>query len=407
MSRRHNPIRRSPREWAAHIALAAGVAVLGGFGVTFSVAQAVVGRNPAFAYRLAPYDGRITAAYATSLAGVEATAQDYARAETLAQIALRQNPTVVAAAATLGVNADIRGDTAAARRFFAYASLLSRRDLRTQLWNIEEMVRRNDVAGALQQYDITLRVSPAMGDLLYPVLVAASSDPNIRTALIKTLAAKPVWGEGFISFLAARGTEPRSNAALLLGLRRAGVAVPAAAQAGVVNALAGAGHIDAAWSYYATLRSGVDRRRSRDPEFTTNLEAPSSLDWEAVNDGIGLAAVIRDGVFDFSAPASVSGPMLQQMQLLQPGKYRLVGRSTGIDQLPDAHPYWMLRCSDGRELGRVDVPNSTIANGDFSGTFAVPAGCPVQVLVLVARPSDAVAGLSGQIERVELAPVRG
>ncbi len=407
MSRRHDPMRRSPREWAAHIVLAAGVAVLGGFGVTFSIAQAVVGRNPAFAYRLAPYDGRITAAYATSLSGVEATPQDHARAETLARIALLQNPTAVAAAATLGVNADMRGDTAAAQRFFAYGSVLSRRDLRTQLWNIEELVRRGDVPGALRQYDITLRVSPEMGDLLYPVLVAASSDPNIRTALVKTLAAKPVWADGFVNFLAARGTEPQSNAVLFQGLRHAGVAVPAVAQASVVNALVGAGHIDAAWSYYATLRPGVDRRRSRDSGFTTNLEAPSSLDWEAVDDGIGLAAVIRDGVFDFSAPASVGGAMLQQMQLLQPGKYRLAGRSIGIDQIPDAHPYWMLRCSDGRELGRVNVPNSTVANGNFSGTFVVPAGCLVQTLVLVARPSDAVTGLSGQIERVELAPIRG
>lgn len=403
MSLRRDLARRSPTEWAVRLALAAAAAVLGYYSVTFSIAQVVVDSDPALAYRLAPYDGRITAAYATSLAGEDATLQDRARADNLAKLALRQDPTAVAAVATLGVNADVRGDKAAARRYFIYAQKLSRRDFRTQLWMIEDAVERGDVPAAVHQYDITLRVFPNLGEILYPVLASASGDPAIRRELVRTLAGKPLWGENFINFVVGNGPDPRSTAALFLGLRRAGVAVPEAARAGAVNALIAAGQNDAAWSYYASVRPGADRRRSRDPRFTAGIDTPSQLDWVPIDEG-GLTVSIQAGVVDFAAPASLGGPMLQQLQLLSPGSYRLTGHSIGIEQVEDARPYWVLGCRGGRELGRVEVPNSTVANGVFSGTFSVPTGCPVQTLVLIARPSDSVSGLSGQLDRVALAP---
>jgi hypothetical protein len=315
--------------------------------------------------------------------------------------ALQQDPMAAAAVATLGLNADVRGDKAAARRYFAYAQKLSRRDLRTQLFMIEDAVQHGDIPGTLHQYDMTLRVFPAISDVLYPVLVSASTDPEIRRELVKTLAGKPTWSESFINFAAGSSANLKSTAALFLALRRAEVFVPESARAGVVNALIAGQELDAAWSYYAAIRSGADRRRSRDPRFGANLETPSQFDWTPINDG-GLTTNVRGGIFDFAAPASFGGPMLQQMQLLPPGIYRLSGHSIGIDQAAGTLPYWTLRCQNGRELGRIEVPNSNIAKGNFTGTFSVPADCQAQTLVLTARPSEAVSGLSGQFDRVEL-----
>ncbi len=405
MSFRRNLARRSPQEWTVRLALAAVAIVLCYYSVTFSIAQVVVKQNPTLAYRLAPYDGRITAAYATSLAGPNAPPGDRARADVLAKRALQQDPTAVAAAATLGINADVRGDKATARRYFSYAQKLTRRDLRTQLWMIEDAVQRGDIPGALHQYDITLRVFPTLGEMLYPVLASASGDPAIRRELVKTLAGKPAWSESFVNFVAGGGPDPKSTAALFLDLRRARVPVPEIARARAVNALIAGGRIDAAWSYYVSMRPGADRRRARDPRFAANLEGPSQLDWVPINDS-GLTTIIQGGLFDFAAPASFGGPMLQQLQLLPPGAYRLRGHSIGIEQVAGTLPYWTLRCQDGRELGRIEVPNSNVANGLFTGTFSVPADCPVQTLVLAARPSDALSGLSGQIDRVELVPAQ-
>lgn len=80
-------------------------------------------------------------------------------ADRLARLALRQDPTAVAALATLGLNAQIRGDTNSARRYFAYSDKLSRRSLTTRLWAIEDAVARDDIPAALRNYDVALRTS--------------------------------------------------------------------------------------------------------------------------------------------------------------------------------------------------------------------------------------------------------
>lgn len=396
--------RRSAAEWTVRVALAAVVVVLGLYGVSFSAAQAVLRSNPALAYRLAPYDGRITAAYATSLAGIDASPSDRARSDILAKRALLQDPTAVAAAATLGVNAEIRGDKASARRYFGEAQKLSRRDLRTQLFMIEDAVQRNDIPGTLRQYDVTLRVFPALGDMLYPVLTAASGDPIIRGELVKTLSRRPAWGASFIVFAATHTTDAKAIGNLLSSLRLADVPISETSDAGIIDALLASRDWNAAWSYYQRIRAGVDRRRSRDPHFVSTFETPTQLDWRSTSDDSALATSIQNGVFDFTAPPSVGGPMLQQVQLLPAGRYRLNGHSLGIEQSPGALPYWTLRCRDGRELGRVEVPNSSVAKGNFSGIFSVPPDCPLQTLDLLARPSNAVTGLSGQIDHLEVVP---
>ncbi|PXA97214.1 hypothetical protein DMC47_14970 [Nostoc sp. 3335mG] len=310
----------------------------------------------------------------------------------------------VAALETLGLNADTRGDTVAARRYFTHAQRLSRRSLRTQLFMIENAVQRGDIPGALHQYDITLRVLPALGDLLYPVLASASTDPEIRRELVKTLVGRPLWSDSFIGFVSSGSTDPEVASALFQDLHAVAVPVPPTASARVINALIAGGRPNVAWSYYATIHPGADRRRSRDARFTANLEAPSQFDWIAINDGSGLTSSMQNGIFDFAAPASVGGPILQQVQVLPPGTYRLTGHSLAIQQADGARPYWMLTCQGGPELGRIEVPNSNVANGSFSGTYRVPADCAVQTLILIARPSEAASGLSGQFDRIELAP---
>jgi hypothetical protein len=400
--------RRSRREWAGRIVLACGVATLAVPGVTFSVAQVAVKTNPALAATIASYDGRLTAAAAGALVTPDATMQERARLEALSRNALHHDPTAVIAAATLGMNMATKGDAASARRLLAYAQMLSRRSIQTQLWSIQDAVERGDVAGALRWYDITLRNTPAMGDMLYPVLMQAARDPAIRDALVRTLAEKPLWADSYITYAAAQKDDLQNTAALFLNLHSRGVTVPEPVRAAVVNALLNAGRVDQAWSYYTTLHPGADRHRARDPRFAASLETPSLFDWTPVNDG-GLTTAIQrtreGGSFEFSAPASIGGTVLQQVQLLPPGPYHLAGHGSGVEQEARALPYWALLCrSDGRELGRVAMPNSVEANGAFAGTITVPADCPVQVLTLFAQASDAVGGVSGHIDRIVLTP---
>ncbi len=395
---------RSRTAWLVRAGIAASVAVVGYHAVTFTLAQGLK-RDPARAYALASYDGRNAARLAAALSGPEANAAYRRRGESLARAAMRQDPVSVAAASALGLNAEVRGDPVTARRAFAYAERLSRRDPVTQIWRIEDAVAQGNVKDALHHYDMALRVKPDLGGILFPVLTAASSDARIRSEIVRTLTVRPSWTEPFINYAAVNGTDPRVVATLFRRLDHAGIKVPEPARASVLHMLFSNGYVDQAWLYYASLRPGVSRDRSRDARFAAWIDVPTRFDWVPVGDG-GIVGVIEAGSFNFSAPVSTGGVMLQQVQLLPPGVYQLSGHSADLDQPDAALPYWTLTCQDGHELGRVIVPRSDQTQGNFTGTFRVTLDCPIQTLALVARPSDAVSGLSGRIDRVELAPLR-
>lgn len=388
--------------------LATVVAIFGYFSVAYTLGFSLK-EQPAYAHNYASGDGRVTARLAQAFLTENPSAAGRDRASQLAWLALKQDPTAVRAVITLGLSAQLKGNTNPARRLFVYAQALSRRELQTQLWAIEDAVARDDISDALQQYDIALRTSPRAQDLLFPMLASAIADPPIRSALIGTLSAKPAWGASFVDYVVGNGPGAGANASFFQGLRQAGVPVTDEANAMTINALLASGLFHDAWGYYAQLRPGADRHMSRDPEFTSKLAYPAPFDWAPVNDGTLTTSIQRDGekgVFEFAVPASVGGPLLRQIQMLSPGRYRLEGHSIGIDLPGGSYPYWVLSCGDGHELGRIDMRDSAESNGTFSGVFSVPAGCPIQTLSLVARSSNSISEVTGQIDRVQLFPVR-
>jgi hypothetical protein len=398
---------RSVAEWTVRTALAAVAIAIGYISVSYTIAQSLPDSEMEQAHALAPLDGQITALLAEKIAVSSSPSADRARADRLARTALRQDPTAVPAVVALGFNALANGHVASARRLFAYSSALSRRDLATQLWEIQDAVERNDITGALTHYDIALRTSPEAQNTLFPILTSSISDIRIRSALIKTLANHPIWADDFVSYVSGAGHDLHATALFFQGLRNVGVPPSETAQASLIAALISSTSFDEAWSYYASVHPGTDRRVSRDPRFMANLDTPSLFDWNPVN-AAGISSSMqrtdRGGLFGFEVSASTGGQMLQQLQMFPPGEYGLEGHSALIEQSEDALPYWVLSCLNGKELGRIAVPNSSQANGTFEGRFTVPAECPVQSLSLVARPSEKISGLSGQIDRMVLHP---
>ena len=397
---------RSTLEWGVRVFFAVVALTAGYIGLSHTLGYALRYADPAQAYRIASHDGRITALLARTLSGPAATIEDRVRGDRLAHTALHQDPTVVVAATVLGLNAGTRGDTVTARHFLTYAETLSRRELAPQLWAIEDAVARKDIPLALRHYDIALRTSKQAPDLLFPVLVTANADSAVRVELARTLAKKPAWGNGFVDYLSMSGSDPATVADLLRRLVYVGFPVSQGARTTVLKKLLAQGRIDEAWSYYSSLRSGVDRRHSRDARFVQK-DTPTPFDWNLREDGVhaSIQRGATGGTVDFSAPSGVGGIVLEQTQLLPEGTYRLEGHSLGVLQDEGGTPYWSLRCHAGNELNRIDVPASSQAGGVFSGTFKVPAGCPIQMLELTVRPSEAITGATGQIDRVRIYPV--
>lgn len=386
------------------LALAAVAAGIGYVAVIQSLAMVIQHSSPVDAHTLAPANGFITGRLAGHLSGPQATARDRAQADSLARLALQQDPTSLDAAAALGLNAQIRGDADFARQAFSYSEALSRRDLQTQIWAIGDTILRDDVPAVLSHYDIALRTSQTASTLLFPILTTAIADPAIQTALVKRFVLRPPWMNDFLAYAVSNG-DPEITVSLLQSLARHDLPVPARDSAAIVNALLSTNKPNRAWAYYASLHPGADRHQSRDPHFNNTTEDPSLFDWVPTNDGDVSAAIQRSGsagVLTLAAPPSIGGQAVRQFEMLPTGTYLLDGRSEGLDQLGDARPYWSLTCLDGRDLGRVDVPNGN--DGRFAGRFAVPANCPVQVLALTLLPTSAVSGISGQIDQALLRP---
>lgn len=398
---------RSAAEWSARGILALLFAAIALCVIMRSAGYALRTSNLPLAHAMAPNDGRITALKAETLLQSGITAASAPEIERIAVQALQQDPTAVVAASTLGISKQTRGDAAGAKQMLAYAQYLSRRHLQTQIWAIEEAVTAGDVPGALRHYDIALRTSRQAPDVLFPILASAITDPTVRNALIKTLAVRPPWSVSFLDYIAGTAPDQNATAKLYAALNRVGVPTSQGAQAEVVDTLIARGEHAAAWEFYQEIRRSARRDRARDPQFSLMLDQPTPFDWLPVND-IGISTSIqrhdRGGVFDFAVSSGVGGPVLRQWQLLPPGRYRLRGRSIGIELPADARPYWTLRCRNDEEQGRVEVPNSDQAGGSFSGLLTVPAGCPVQALMLVVRPTDKIGGSIGQIDQLWLTP---
>lgn len=395
--------RRPARERVVRPILASAAVLFGLLVISFAYAQVVAKGDISLAYRLAPYDARIAAEYASTLVQTKPTREERQRAESLARQALMKDATAVDAVTTLGLGADARQDAVARDKAFVFAQQLSRRDFTTQMWAIEHAVGSGDVPSVLHQYDVTLSVFPNAGDMLFPIMLSASKDKAVEGELLRTLARRPVWIGRFVTFAANKGDDAVQSARIFKTLRRMGVTIPSIEQANIVNSLIEQQQYDAAWDYYASLRSGARRNRSRDPHFLVKIASPSRLDWLPSNDG-GISTNIGDGVADFGAAASVGGNALTQWQLLPPGRYQVSSVSSGIDPGDAATPYWVLACANGSELGRIPLPRSGDQKARFAGIVQVPAGCTIQRLSLVIQPSEKIDGVSGQISEVMLSP---
>jgi len=376
--------------------------------LTHTLAWVVLGRSPELAHALASDDGRISGLFSQDLSRADASPGERDESDLLAREALLHNPLAVEAVTTLGINADLRGDTVTARHALAYAQRLSRRDLRLQLWAIEDAVSANDIPAAVRNYDIALRTSPRSSELMFPVLSRATSYPAVRAALTQTLVRRPRWGSEYIRYAARNTSSPQATLAFFRQLHQAAVPFPDGADAQLVAVLVASNLIEEAWDYYSSARGGADRRFSRDPHFSLRTLDGAPFDWVAsTTPGISVSIGNSAGgeVVDFALPPSVGGIVLMQMEVLPPGRYLLTSRGSANASTTDAQPYWRLVCRNGPELVRLPLGPSLKSIARSAKEVRVPQGCTLQYLTLVAPASELAAGVSGQIEEILVSPL--
>lgn len=382
------------------------------FAFAVSVDNVLGARRPDFALSYGAGSESTKVAVATKLLQPRATQEQIAQAQRLAEAAVRASPVNVGAIRVLGLVAALRNDNRTAERLFTYAEGLSRRDLPTQLWLIEHAVQRDDIAEALLHYDRALRTQVEARAILFPVLMAAASDPAIARPLARIMAARPDWWPVFAeTMIASPRSSPRALAFLLQNVRlRPSEPTERPLLLAALARLVNDGEYRGAQRLYRSVRSPrAPQTVVTDGGFDAAPDLPP-FDWLFVED-VDLSAfrdTREDGyVLRLQSAEARSGDVARQLLLLQPGSYRLSFTVGDVATDSSARPAIMLRCanSEAREIVRLDAPEAASGGRSVSRTFNVSGGdCSAQWLAIYIGPADSGQPVAPWVDGISIVP---
>jgi hypothetical protein len=378
--------------------------------VAFGASSALRERFPALAANFGPFSAREKAVRAEQIL-VAGKGEPAARAEarSLAQAALLSDATLVAAWRNFAIADFTPRRLGATARLFALIERMSRRDVPTQLWLIEERVRQNDISGALQHYDIALRTAPEASEWLLPVLVSATADDGIIGPLAALLRTDPPWRQSFLFSLAQAPPSGRNALRLVQSLAAARLPPRPDIMATLIDKVAAARDFDSARRLYSLARPGTADAFVRNGGFSG--AAPfSTFEWAMVGEGdlsadqINMAGAGDGNVLEVRAARGAGGIVAQQLLVLAPGRYRISERSGALSEARPADLYWRIVCVNRANSVVTEIP---IVRARAAGTAApawqVPAAdCPAQWLALAVRPGAAAADAGAWVDAVAI-----
>lgn len=389
----------------------AGVALWLSMAIT--IAMVLGARAPEQALGWWPPSAGAKAALASHLLESPPSRASVARASELARAALRREPVNVVASRTLGLTAALGGDQAGAGRLFAYSESLSRRDVPTQMWLIEDRVQHGDIAGALLHYDRALRVSESIRDVLLPIMVQASADPAIAAQETRLVATRPLWWPYFVDYLLSQGRSPRTMAQIISRIRLdPGTESERQRLGHALNQLVTLGAYREAYAIYRQALGGrVEGGFVRNGDFEAG-GGLGTFDWTFVDEP-DLAAVreFRDGASGSFALSLVSssgrgGEVARQLVLLPPGTYLLAAKAGAVPEDVSNRPMVSLLCAGQPPHGltQIRLPFSGPAGASSTLRFVVPAtGCPAQWLTISTGASPDEQGSTPWVDQIEIA----
>ena len=290
-----------------------------------------------------------------------------------------------------------------AARFAALSERLSRRDLLTQLFLIEQAVQANDVALALNHYDIALRTSDSAREILFPILATAISSDGIRQAVAGYVARRVDWAADFVRYVVQGGGPPSIQVARLLLEPGAGNQGDLFRENGsfLIESLLGQGQFPLATQTFAHI-PGARLASLRDAGFTSATTDPAfgPFSWSSSSSG-SIAASFEAGAtadgrsLRLVANSGDRGTVLRRVLELPPGQYYLSERRSLLSGDPTSRATWQMRCLAVTDTQAFWVGPSERA--DYSATHVpgprVPEGCPVQEIVLTASGGEGGQGL--------------
>ena len=332
-----------------------------------------------------PFDSRLKSGAARAMIEQTRTRAAALGAEGLAEAALLRDPTNVDAIWVLAYVRGVQNRVNEARALIRYSDQLSRRDLPTRLWLIEERVQANDVNGALRNFDIALRTSSQAPTVLMPVLVSAAQDDNIARSLLVLLRTNPAWRQAFFERL-VQGSRSHSRAVYLMQgqLNASNVGDRFIARAAFTRFLR---ENDPAQAYalydvIAGVSPALRAAPVRDGGFDRNGDLPP-FDWMLTADenlaGMRQARpdVANNAALYVYSQGGRTGEIARQLLRLTPGRYQFSARTGNLPRGAEGQPSVRLECVSGAQLF-----GGIFRDMGGGQAFTVPGNCPFQWLVI-------------------------
>lgn len=277
------------------------------------------------------------------------------RAATLARQSIAEqalNPRALRILSALNQSADPKFS----EELLRLSARLSKRDIGTQLWQIEKSIATANIAEALNHYDQAMRTHVESRPLLFPVLAGALEDPEIRRAFTPYVVTAPVWLHDFLVYALGNGTKPQFIAEVIL----AGKGLPRTAEFREVESLllwqlASKGDPQAAKTFYLSL-PGASAPQLQSLDFTekSTASAYAPLTWATVNSGTGSGGFAKGNGAETSVlRADVSAgehvTVARKMLFLSSGSYQLSARVDPSGMVNDASGELVFSCvRDGK-----------------------------------------------------------
>ncbi len=343
------------------------------------------------------------------LAGTPTRARSIA-AGTLAEKALLRTPVDAEAVRNVAMGRLAAGDYKSARAIIHLGENLSRRDVPTQMWLIEDRVQAGDIITALSHYDRALRTSPESRPVLLPILAQAANDPSIARALAARLTVRPEWWSDFLGRFIMVATSPEAIGDIIAGLRLdPGVDMDRNRLITMWMRLVDIGRYTDARRLYDRVNHGATARSLVvDGGFEHDRGMPP-FDWQLIDEADRSAVRERrdgaSGNVALTIGGAGGGEVARQLLVLTPGRYRLNARVGAVSPEMTAPPILSVTCAQsGASVIAIDFPTRR-GPGRIAGEFTVSPGCQVQWLSISSASDAGYLGDNPWIDDIALTPV--
>lgn len=363
--------------------------------------------NPEVALRFMPGDAVANARLADQLLQT-GSAADRPAVLAAADRSLRRSPLSPSALRIEGLLADEAGNHVLAARRIGQAAALTRRDLGTQLWLIEDAVARNDVPGALDHFDIALRTSAAARPILFPVLANAIADPEYRSSFAQLFERRSGWQRDFIVTALQAGQATENIAAILTRLPPASDAAqaralvePAVTQAMNERRYALLPPLLASPLARSAGLSGTGAEARRLTGFG-DVSGVAPFTWLLASEASFGASTNGNGL-DVTADSGNGGVVASRALLLPAGRYVLATTGSVDGDVGSGRIAWTMTCAGVPERPLTELPLAYGSARAVSVGVSIGPDCPAQWLRLSIAPTGSAPVLRGSVAAVTVA----